>query len=290
MIVKYPGAKNKEDIKLTISFELMKKIKLIVADVDGTITNSKKELDSDLKETIKVLKNNGIFFTLASGRNFFYMQDILEELEIDVPYICNNGASIYKKDKRVLHYCMEPKKARYILEELLKYADNFIYYSDSEILSYKADHILKLFEHRAKGKVRLGPYDENCKHEEIYKITLDSGNRQEIKDLAKRIEEEEKDIFFAATEGPLFCVTSKRASKGQALNDLVKILNISKEEVMCFGDNYNDISMLQEAGIGVVMGNGEDKTKAIADYICDNNDNNGVSRFLKEYFKEYFED
>ena len=75
----------------------------------------------------------------------------------------------------------------------------------------------------------------------------------------------------------------KDTSKGNAVKHLAKMLNISRDEIMCIGDSENDLSMIRYAGIGVAMGNGLDILKNEADFITDSNVNSGVSKAIKKF-------
>ena len=80
-----------------------------------------------------------------------------------------------------------------------------------------------------------------------------------------------------------FEVMKKDTSKGNAVKHLAKMLNISRDEIMCIGDSENDLSMIRYAGIGVAMGNGLDILKNEADFVTDTNVNSGVSKAIKKF-------
>ena len=91
-------------------------------------------------------------------------------------------------------------------------------------------------------------------------------------------------LTFLKADVSAYCINSTTATKGNALKSLCDIIGIDIKEVMAFGDNGNDSSMLDLAGISVVMENGDPSVKDKADYICKDNDHHGVSDFLIEYF------
>ena len=75
----------------------------------------------------------------------------------------------------------------------------------------------------------------------------------------------------------------KGISKGTSLNQLIQILGIEREEVIAMGDSYNDLEMIEFAGLGVAMGNANDDIKAAADYVTDTNMNDGVAKVVEEF-------
>ena len=76
------------------------------------------------------------------------------------------------------------------------------------------------------------------------------------------------------------------SSKGNAVKFLCELLNIDKEEIIAFGDNYNDISMLEYVGMGVAMGNAEEDVKKIASYITESNTESGVAKAIDDLVLE----
>ena len=76
---------------------------------------------------------------------------------------------------------------------------------------------------------------------------------------------------------------NKEVDKSKSILRLCEILNINIEEVIAIGDSYNDISMIETAGVGIAMGNGVQEIKEIADFITDTNENDGVAKAIKKY-------
>ena len=81
---------------------------------------------------------------------------------------------------------------------------------------------------------------------------------------------------------PWYQIKSKKAAKQYAITEVCTQLGIKISEVVAFGDDYNDVGMLRECGVGVAVANAIDEAKTAADYICDTNDNDGVAKWLEE--------
>jgi hydroxymethylpyrimidine pyrophosphatase-like HAD family hydrolase len=77
-------------------------------------------------------------------------------------------------------------------------------------------------------------------------------------------------------------IMHRNATKSQAIATLAAHWDIKSEEIVAFGDDLNDIDMLQYAGIGIAMGNALDDVKAVSDYVCDTNENDGIAKWLEE--------
>ena len=85
------------------------------------------------------------------------------------------------------------------------------------------------------------------------------------------------------TASILYEYMDPRVSKTNGLKEVMKLHGISMADLCSFGDADNDYDMTLNAGVGVVMENGSDKTKSVADYICDDNDSDGIGKFIEEY-------
>ena len=111
------------------------------------------------------------------------------------------------------------------------------------------------------------------------KLELYINNKTNLKVINKSFDylNEFKNSYY------FFDIVNNNVSKGNAIKYLLKVLNINKENSICFGDSINDIEMFKSVGISVAMGNSIEEIKNIADYITDTNDNDGISKFFDKY-------
>ena len=262
-------------------------IKLIACDLDGTIFDDNKNIDSDLKNVVNKLKENDILFTIISGRNEELMIDVVDYFELDIPYACNNGANIFKNHKPLFN--------DYIDKQSADRAAKLLYDNDIVFRAYAKEDtfcnsISDFFLARMKGFTK--PFkdyyrDLDLSEYNVMKITSDFSNHPELIDkLSKEINSYPHTAFVKA-EDNVFCVNSITANKGDGLKRVCEYLDIDmKNEVMAFGDNENDLPMLKNVKISVAMDNSDDEVKKQVDYTCLDNNHNGVSTFLKQYFKD----
>ena len=141
---------------------------------------------------------------------------------------------------------------------------------------------------RFLGQHTIGINNPNEIEDDITQIVIHSNNEDEYKKCMEEISQIDTiEVCNCGNEsnGGFFAdINIKGTSKGNAINKLFELLNIKKEESICFGDSRNDISMFQSCGIKVAMKNGTDEIKQQADYITEfSNDDNGVIKFLKKY-------
>ena len=118
--------------------------------------------------------------------------------------------------------------------------------------------------------------------DDIVKCIMFSISPKRTEKFRKRLDEIDGIVYYCSSFTGIE-INAKGVSKGNAAKFLTNYYNFKREEVMCIGDNENDISMIEYAGLGVAMGNGIDKIKEIADYVTDTNENDGVSKALKKF-------
>jgi hydroxymethylpyrimidine pyrophosphatase-like HAD family hydrolase len=119
----------------------------------------------------------------------------------------------------------------------------------------------------------------------IYKITCGFTGKEEILEpLSRKLKERCPDVNFLKAENAVYCANWTSANEGAALKRICEMIGIPLEEVMAFGDADNDLAMLMEAGVSVAMGNSDASIKEKCDFVCADNNHNGISAFLKEYF------
>ena len=260
----------------------LKGIKLIVADLDGTLLKSDKSLDDNIKD---VISGQDYKFTIASGRSMILVKNFISELNIDLPYITNNGAEIYQSDACVKQYSIPDEEVRFILKQVQEFdlechanAENCIYTMG------KIDLILP-FRKRFEGVLPI--VDNASIHEvcanTINKIMCIDKDLNKVQEFANKINLYCEHVHCERAEGNAFVMVNRQASKGLALKNLLKLLHISSEEVVVFGDNYNDVSMFEVVKYSVCMENADEDVKDKATFICRSNDMNGVSDFIKKY-------
>ena len=259
-------------------------VKCIFIDIDGTLlANSKKVSDYTLK-ILNNVKSMRIFLILASDRDLGNVQKISEDCGASSIVIADNGTSIYDYQKKV-----------FISSSVFEMREIEVIWNIS--IKYKIDIIFNSKECRYRHYFNL---DKKCN--ENRDIIIDS--YQQIKsDVFQVILLEKKGIklehcvkemlslnikksnYGTGKNGISFVdINKQNVSKGIAVKNVLKYLNISKENTMCFGDSINDINMFDECNIKVSMKNAKDEIKLISNYITDfDNNDDGVARFLEKH-------
>ena len=260
----------------------LKGIKLIVADLDGTLLKSDKSLDDNIKD---VISGQDYKFTIASGRSMVLVKKFISELDINSPYITNNGAEIYQNDACVKQYSIPDEEVRFILNLVQEF--NLECHANAENCIYTMGKIDLILPSRKRFEGVL-PIVDNASinavcANTINKIMCIDKDLNKIEKSAKKINLYCRHVHCERAEGNAFVIVNRQASKGKALKNLIELQHISSEEVIVFGDNYNDVSMFEAVKYSVCMENADKDVKDKASFICKSNDVNGVSDFIQKY-------
>lgn len=267
------------------------KYKLICIDLDGTLLNDNKEISPENIKVIKEAVNKGILVCITTGRILKFVDRYKEILNINTPVIASNGGVIHYNDKEFELKTLSLKQIlklkhiakKYNVDVYLNTKDSII--SEGNIPSY---YSYKDLNRKVSNKYKVNiienyPFEKLFSDRKMRVVKAICINKYDLAEVRKVYEELVKiDEFEISSAEYEYCeVNDKGVSKGGAVEQLAKKLNININEVICIGDGGNDIEMLKRAGLAVVMKNGMEKVKEIADYITDSNNNDGVGKAIK---------
>lgn len=268
--------------------------KLIVSDMDGTLLNESKKVSEATKEAIKKLEDHGAKFTLATGRIYPAAKLYSDDLGITTPMICCNGAVIIDpvSDEILYESTISPEIGSAVIDICDKYGVYYHFYDKDTIYSNRMERVIEYFNEFSKTlperyKIKTKIVDDVkalFSQTSIYKI----GTYYDNSPLALQMRQELEAIPGATgfkSLDTMYDVLAKNTNKGTALEKLCDMLGLQLSEAVAFGDNENDLEMLQTAGHGIAMGNAEDFVKDVADHIADTNEEDGVRLALEAIFK-----
>lgn len=242
-------------------------IKLIASDLDGTLLlNGAQQLSNDTLELVRQLINKGIYFVSASGRQYANQKRLWKELSNNILFICENGALTMYHDNILTKTPMD----RQIGIEIAKDIQNrdgcevTINAKDTVFLCPKYDFIERHMKDTVKYNVTTIS-DFSQINEEILKIAVyEEKSISRSKDYFKSRWSDKVNTAVSGLEWLDF--THKDANKGNALAYIQQKLGVSPEETCVFGDNFNDIEMLQQAKYSYVMENASNEIKNYGAY------------------------
>lgn len=259
------------------------KPKLIVLDLDGTAFNSKNVIPRNLQDILKRLINNkACRIVLASGRSISSMKIIAGHLGLEAPAITLNGGAIIDPVSDEIYYEKNLSEEIYLksLAILKKLHIDIVVFTVFGVYSEKTSKITDILEEYSDNKIEwvreLGTIKSPVKI--LFIPEYESANA-EVKKHTLSLEIDIIESGFSFTE-----IVPKGVNKGSALEIVSDMLDIDHKDIIAFGDNENDIEMLQLAGTGVAMGNAPDHVKIEADIVADTNDEDGIYKVLGQIF------
>lgn len=262
--------------------------KMIVLDIDDTLLNDNYEITKKTKDALLQAQKNGITVVLCSGRptsGMYKIADTLELKENDGYIISYNGANIldYKNDKMLYEKNLTVSEIHRLYDLSLRHNVGIHTYFEDEIIATEK-YKYTMFESELTG-IKVHVIDDFKKYVDRPVVKAIMVDEPEIlKGIEKPIREELKDEMHITFSKPFFLEFMKKGiNKGSALTFLMEQLNISKEEVIAFGDSFNDIQMLEVAGTAVCMENGHKEVKDIADFITLSNNEDGIWYALEKF-------
>lgn len=275
--------------------------KLFATDLDGTLlTNNKKISDGNLR-AMRDLHEQGVEVAICTGRPFFTVTEYLNKLGFPCWIISNNGSVIRNKDREIflvryieqgtlqqivdlleqedVYYHMGDIKYNYIqsISERAKKIRDFMIRTKQSVIKTLWYPIYTVLFSKTHKKIDYNSFVQNGgKIASIFIICDSSKEADRIKKKLMNIE----GIDISSSGKNNIEILDKGATKGHGLKKIASILEIPLNEVAAVGDNYNDLTMIQYAGLGVAMENGEEEIKKNADWITKSNEEDGIADLI----------
>ncbi|URZ04467.1 Sugar phosphatase YidA (plasmid) [Clostridium felsineum] len=276
-------------------------IKVIIMDIDGTLTNSKKIITDKTKKALKKAQELGTVLILASGRPTSGLMDFAEELEMDKNHgllVSFNGAKVVdcENGKVLFDETMSIEQGQAVLEHMKKFEvkpmidkGEYMYVNDvfKNEIQYKGKPFNIIKYEARNNKFKLCEKDDLALFADypLNKI-LTAGEPEYLKEHYKEMMEPFKETLNCMfTADFYFEFTAKGIDKAKALDTVLMPMGYKKKEMIAFGDGHNDISMVKYAGIGVAMDNAVQELKDEADEVTLSNDEDGIAHTLSKYMK-----
>lgn len=269
---------------------LMNKYKMICLDIDGTLLNSEHKISKNTKAIIQMAANEmKIPVILVSARMPKGILFLLEELNISQPIICYSGALIMDERNDILSSInIEISDAREVLSLAKDMGVHVSLYKNDEWYIEKMDEWAKQESEITNISPIITRFDDL-----LNTWSMGNSGPNKILCMSKPLNIETLNIktkehccnnLNIYPSKPTYLeIMPNLASKPSAIEVLCKKLNIKSSEIIAIGDNYNDISMIQFAGLGIAMGNAPKGVKKYANDVTLTNDEDGVAVAIKYY-------
>lgn len=272
------------------------KYKLVCIDMDGALLGKNHSISDENIDALKRAYNKGIVIAICTGRLFYSAMQYSSVLNINGPIIASNGTYIRERDSKSELYKnpLTTEEVSIICDILEKNNIKFYYINTFDTAMSKnefpKDHAYVIANEKFKfeKKIQLIVDDNILKHVKEHSknvlkvIAIEKENKEKLRKVKEELRK--LNMFEVVSSGEENVeIMKKGSSKGKAVKVLAEKLNIKREEIICIGDNENDISMIKYAGLGIAVANGIDDLKNEADYVTDTNLNNGVAKAIHKF-------
>lgn len=266
-------------------------IKLLCLDIDGTLLNSRKELPEENVEAVRWAANKGVVTVLASGRSMQGVRPILKGLGCEKNAVCLDGGLILYKGCIIYRKYMDLHMIYQVLQVSEKYHTQVFATSTTGNLT-AGNLTARIMEEAEKGSMS-GTYDfcqsyqemrERMKDNDIIKMAVQDFTGENFRQTRQQLERIPT-LSILRSDTYFLDIIPADSGKEKGIRILADYLRIAQEEIMCIGDNENDLEMLQAAGLSVAMGNASEEVKKKADVITEDNDHAGVAKAIYQYLR-----
>lgn len=267
-----------------------KGIKAIMCDVDGTLLNSEGVVSLKTVTAIKKVREKGILFGLSTGRDVNSIQKLLSSWNLEglVDTIVGTGGAEICDFIKGVKKSSYPLDGSYIKEIMAHFEDmdvNFAIPDEGIFYTFKEDRHIQMLSIGDKVPYQVVDKEIFLKKPRAKLIII--CDKEYMDQVILRSKTFANDTYKAAslkTASELFEYMDARISKSRGLQEVMALHGLTLDNVCTFGDADNDYDMTLNAKIGVVMENGSELTKSVADYITDDHDHDGIGNFINTYF------
>lgn len=269
----------------------MQQGKILFTDIDGTLLSDDMTVSAGNRKAVEKALEQGNYVVVATGRPVKSGKAIVERLGLTMPgcyMIAFNGSVLYDcHGDRVLYEETVPlPHIRRLFEEAQKAGLYIQTYDQTDILTERKTRELEYYSGRTGMSYRIIPHlGQELKREPNKALLIHLESRQKLEEFQKANEYWTKDIFdsfFSSNTYLEYCPAG--VNKGSAIVRLCSLLDIPIEHTIAAGDEWNDISMIQAAHIGVAVKNAVEAVKEAADYVTERDNNHDAVAEVIEKF------
>lgn len=266
----------------------MAKYKMVCTDIDGTLINTSHTLSQKTKNTVKKAVEEGVVFTLVSARppeGMFYLN---EEIGIEEYIVSFGGSLILKKGQEPLYAdVLDTEQVMEVYEMSRKTNLNLSIYEGERLFVESIDWRVELEHKIARAVPEIADFQELFQRGIRPCKLLYLGEPEEIQDFMRQAQERFQGRLNIYTSKPDYLeVCPLTSTKMGGIERLAEHYGIAREEIIAIGDQFNDLSMIEQAGLGIAMGNAPDGVKKKADFVTLDNDQDGVAYAIEKFIFE----
>lgn len=264
----------------------MEDIKLILADIDGTLLNDEGLVTPLTRDAIHKLKDAGIRFGISTGRTPYAVRRLLKDWGLDdaTDYIIGfNGGSIYNVHTQEMssNFMLDGETVFELLNDLKDFQFNACIYDKDTLHTLREDKMMIRTAEMNKLELIVDDF-EGYRHSAVNKVLV-TAEADEMDRIVAYYEQhpEPRNYKPARSADIRLEVIHPELSKSKGIAILLERLGFRADEVMTFGDMMNDFDMIRDY-VGVAMGNADERIKAVAKYHTASNNEDGIGVFIEK--------
>lgn len=262
------------------------KYKLIAVDLDGTLLNDGGQITPETINAINAATSRNVIFTISTGRPIQGVGKYVTLLNLQAPIITYNGAMIVQSNTKetLFSQALTYQDAINVLNTGIKMGATMCVWSHDKLYCNVFNEKVDFYQSVSGVKPILMDDYEALARSGITKI-LWSDDAEVIANMQRRLQQVTFDKVTYCTSRPIFLeFYHSDVSKAEAMKNIGRLYGIEREEMIAIGDGYNDLPMIEYAGLGVAMANATDYVKQRADYVTHHSNNDdGVAEVIKKF-------
>lgn len=268
-------------------------IRLVAMDLDDTLLRDDWTISPAVKAAIQEAQARGVKVTIATGRMPISTRPYAVQLGVDVPVITYHGAMVQQilSGEILYRQVIKSTLAAELVADVLARGIHVQIYIKDRVIVQQENEWSRLYAQIASVEFEQADLIEvlEAEPEGVEKILL-MGEEQDLDVLAQSLRSSYGEVIhFTKSKAYFLELTDIRVNKGAALAALAEQYGIAREEVMAIGDSYNDLEMIEYAGLGVAMGNARPEIRQRADVVTKTNEEDGVAQAIWDYVLSCFE-
>ncbi len=260
-------------------------VRLVVADVDGTLLTPDKILTPRTRAVVRTIIEAGIAFTITSGRPPLGMKTLIEELQLQDPITAFNGGLVVRPDLSIIHeHLVSSEAAQAVIDMLTKGTLDVWVYGDKEwyVRSRHGPHV-----DREEWTVKFPPTVVSTYEGLLDRVVKIVGVSDDHEVMARCVTEVQRQLgqhVSAALSQPYYLdVTHPRANKGEVVGALSALLAIPSAQIATIGDMPNDVLMFKRSGVSIAMGNASAEVQRAATFVTTSNTEEGFALAMERF-------
>ncbi|MDR2451567.1 MAG: pyridoxal phosphatase [Candidatus Accumulibacter sp.] len=266
--------------------------RLIALDLDGTLLDSTLRIRRGTIDALRQARGEGARVMIVTGRHHTAAHAYWRELDLELPAICCNGGYVYdfRAGRAIAGDPFTRTEARELLDIVRQHPIEAMIYTD-EAMTFENDmpHLAATRQWSATLPEPLRPRLDRVdtldrvidEARMLWKFLITSDDQRSLEAFTQAI----RARGFACVRSSRTHVDVARAGnhKGRRLAEFIASMDISARETIAFGDQENDVEMLEFAGLGIAMGNARPEVRARADWVTGSNDGDGIVEALRRF-------